>query len=159
MLVLLPCLRKYHLLNPGQLSAPGTSLVVQWLRLHVPNARSMGSQSLVGELRSHMPHGVAPPPLPPEIISRPPEVLLSGGSAHPPPTHEVSMLWCYEPSSLLSAPSESLLGARSFSMAAGSSEPLSPSLWSPPDQPHPNLHSHSFGWPPPPLQTFCTCPH
>ena len=111
-------------------------------------------QSLVGELRSHMPHGVAPPP-PPQIISRPPEVLLSGGSAHPPPTLEVSVLWCYEPSSLLSAPSESLLGARSFSMAAGSSEPLSPSLWSPPDQPHPNLHSHSFGWPPPPLQTFC----
>ena len=38
----------------------GTSLVVQWLRLHTSSAGGMWVQSLVGELRSHMPH--SPPP-------------------------------------------------------------------------------------------------
>ena len=34
----------------------GTSLVVQWLRLHLP-MQGVWVWSLVGELRSHMPHG------------------------------------------------------------------------------------------------------
>ena len=34
----------------------GTSLVVQWLRPHLP-MQGMKVQSLVGELRSHMPRG------------------------------------------------------------------------------------------------------
>ena len=33
-----------------------TSLVVQWLRLHLP-VQGVQVQSLVGELRSHMPQG------------------------------------------------------------------------------------------------------
>ena len=33
-----------------------TSLAVQWLRLHFP-MQGVRIQSLVGELRSHMPHG------------------------------------------------------------------------------------------------------
>ena len=36
----------------------GTSLVVQWLGFHAPNARAQ-VRSLVGELRSHEPHGKA----------------------------------------------------------------------------------------------------
>ena len=157
MLVSLPCLRKYPL-NPGQMSTPGTSLVVQWLRLHVPNARSMGSIPGWG---TKIPHVTGCSPLHPRPKSSPdPQRCYSQGTLHtlPPPTRSLTVLWCYEPSSLLSAP-ESLLGARSVSMALGSSEPLSPSLWSPPDEPHPNLHSRSLGWPPPPSQTFCTCPH
>ena len=35
----------------------GTSLVVQWLRLHAPNAGGMGL--IPGRGRSHMPHGTA----------------------------------------------------------------------------------------------------
>jgi len=35
-----------------------TSLVVQWLRLHI-SAQEVWVQSLVGELRSHMLHGMA----------------------------------------------------------------------------------------------------
>ena len=35
---------------------PGTSLGVQWLRLHLP-MHGMQVQSLVGQLRSHMPWG------------------------------------------------------------------------------------------------------
>lgn len=62
-----------------------------------------------------------------------PQRCYSQGTLHtlPPPMRSLTVLWCYEPSSLLSARSESLLGARSVSMAEGSSEPLSPSLWSP----------------------------
>ena len=37
----------------------GTSLVIQWLRLH-HSMRQMWVQSLVGKLRSHMPHGQKP---------------------------------------------------------------------------------------------------
>ena len=38
----------------------GTSLVVQWLRIHLPRQETR-VQSLVGELRSHMPWGAAKP--------------------------------------------------------------------------------------------------
>ena len=34
----------------------GTSLAVQWLRFHLP-MKGVQVQSLVGELRSHMPQG------------------------------------------------------------------------------------------------------
>ena len=34
----------------------GTSLVVQWIRLHLP-MQGVRVQSLVGELRSHVPRG------------------------------------------------------------------------------------------------------
>jgi len=34
----------------------GTSLVVQWLRLHLPML-GVRVRSLIGELRSHIPHG------------------------------------------------------------------------------------------------------
>ena len=44
--------------NPHQVSYPRTSLVVQWLRLRASNTEVMGS-ILVGELRSHMPCGMA----------------------------------------------------------------------------------------------------
>ena len=37
----------------------GTSLAGQWLRLHASKAGGTSSFSLVGELRSHMPRGVA----------------------------------------------------------------------------------------------------
>ena len=37
----------------------GTSLAVQWLRLHALPIQGVCVQSLVGELRSHMPLGVA----------------------------------------------------------------------------------------------------
>ena len=37
----------------------GTSLVVQWLRLHASTAGGMGSISALGELRSCMLHGGA----------------------------------------------------------------------------------------------------
>ena len=39
----------------------GTSLAVEWLRLHTSNAGDV-SPSLVGELRFHMAHGTAPNP-------------------------------------------------------------------------------------------------
>ena len=39
---------------------PGTSLVVQWLRLHLP-MQEMWVQSLAGELRSNMPRGQKKP--------------------------------------------------------------------------------------------------
>ena len=129
MLVSLPCLRKYHPLNPGQMSAPGASLVVQWLRLHVPNARSMGSIPGWG---TKIPSATWCSPLHSPKSSPDPQRCYSQGTLHtlPPPMRSLTVLWCYEPSSLLSARSESLLGARSVSMAEGSSEPLSPSLWS-----------------------------
>ena len=113
------------------MSAPGTSLVVQWLRLHVPNARSMGS---IPGLGTKIPSATWCSPLHSPKSSPDPQRCYSQGTLHtlPPPTRSLTVLWCYEPSSLLSAPSESLLGARSVSMAEGSSEPLSPSLWSPP---------------------------
>ena len=37
----------------------GTSLAVQWLRLHALPIQGVCIRSLVGELRSHMPLGVA----------------------------------------------------------------------------------------------------
>ena len=43
-----------HVLLPDLKSHRGTSLVVQWLRLHAPNARSLGSIPGQGT-RSHMP--------------------------------------------------------------------------------------------------------
>lgn len=39
----------------------GSSLVVEWLRLHLPMLR-VPVQSLVGKLRCHMPHGQKPNP-------------------------------------------------------------------------------------------------
>ena len=36
--------------------APGTCLVIQWLRLHLP-IHGVWVWSLVGELTSHLPHG------------------------------------------------------------------------------------------------------
>ena len=44
----------------------GTSLVVQWLRLHASTAGRVRVWSLVKELRSRMPRGVPPPPPPPK---------------------------------------------------------------------------------------------
>ena len=52
----LPCKRWTHSPHPGHCfkkSTTGTSLVVQWLGLHLPKQR-VQVQSLVGELRSHM---------------------------------------------------------------------------------------------------------
>ena len=34
-------------------------MAVQWLKLHVSNARGTGNQSLVSELRAHMSYGMA----------------------------------------------------------------------------------------------------
>ena len=45
---------KYTDLNTVKTNATGTSLVVQWLRLHLP-VQEAHVWSLIGQLRSHMP--------------------------------------------------------------------------------------------------------
>ena len=41
---------------PSEINQTGTSLVVQWLRIHLP-IKGIQVQSLFQELRSHMPRG------------------------------------------------------------------------------------------------------
>ena len=47
---------KQRMIYDIKICITGTSLAVQWLRVHLPMQR-VQVQSLVGELRSHMSHG------------------------------------------------------------------------------------------------------